>query len=133
MPATTAGWQFVLLLTVVTVISRLALFTGVKYLGGVQAALLGLSEAVVTIFAATLFLGEKFTLLQWGGAAVLGASILLVIREKNLGVLPQPQPWFQILAAWQARRVLASAARAARRTPPVAPAPLPPPPAKPGD
>jgi len=133
MPTTQAAWQFVLLLTLVTVISRLALFTGVKYLGGVQAALLGLSEALVTVFAATLFLGEQFTPLQWAGAAMLGGSILLVMREKNLGVLPQPQPWFQILAAWQARWASEAAARAAKRSPRVPPAPAPHPPTKPGD
>lgn len=125
LPATNAAWQFVLLLTIVTVISRLALFTGVKYLGGVQAALLGLSEALITIFAATIFLHEQFTLLQWFGAAFLGASVLLVTREPDLGVLPQPKPWLQILATWQARRALEALARAKPQSssppPPAAP------------
>jgi len=130
LPATTAGWEFVVLLTVVTVLSRLALFTGVKYLGGVQAALLGLSEALVTIFIAAIVLDEKLTLTQWAGAAMLGASVLLIAREKGLGVLPQPKPWFQILAAWPARRPLPPLSPVPSPHPPPA---VPPPPAKPGD
>jgi drug/metabolite transporter (DMT)-like permease len=100
MPATWAAWEFVVLLTGVTVLSRLALFTGVKYLGGVQAALLGLSESFVTLIAAMLVLRETLTMTQWVGVAVLCASMLLVMREKSLGQIPQPRPWFQVLAAW---------------------------------
>jgi len=97
MPPNTLAWQSVLLLTVVTLISRLALFAGVKRLGGVQTALLGLSELLVTVLTASVLLGEKLTQTQWLGAGLLGASVLLVIREKSLGTLPEPKPWFQVL------------------------------------
>jgi len=97
MPPTPAAWQGVLLLTTVTLISRLALFTGIKHLGGVQTALLGLSELVVTIVASLVLLGEQRTPVQWLGAGLLCASMLLVLREKSLGVLPKPKPWFEIL------------------------------------
>jgi drug/metabolite transporter (DMT)-like permease len=97
MPPSPAAWNGVLLLTSVTLISRLALFTGVKHLGGVQTALLGLSELVVTILASLALLGEQRTPVQWLGAGLLVAAMLLVMREKSLGVLPKPKPWFEVL------------------------------------
>jgi drug/metabolite transporter (DMT)-like permease len=88
-PPGTIAWQAVLLLTLVTVISRLSLFMGVKHLGGVQTALIGISELLVTVLTALLLLGETLTLVQWLGAAVMAASVLLVVGEKGLG---QPPP-----------------------------------------
>jgi drug/metabolite transporter (DMT)-like permease len=93
LPASNAAWQPILLLTLVTLISRLALFSGIKRLGGVQTAIIGLSELLVTVLAALVLLGEKLTSVQWLGAAILAASILLVLREKDLGNLPGPRPW----------------------------------------
>lgn len=100
LPGTAAGWQPVLLLTAVTLVSRLMLFIGVKHLGGLQTALLGLSELLITVLAALMLLGEKLTLGQWLGAGLLAASVLLVAREKSLGGLPPPKPWLQIFTAW---------------------------------
>jgi drug/metabolite transporter (DMT)-like permease len=97
MPPSLVAWQSVGLLTLVTLISRLALFAGVKRLGGVQTALLGLSELLVTVFTASILLNEKLTPIQWLGAGLLTASVLLVIREKSLGTIPEPKPWFQVL------------------------------------
>jgi drug/metabolite transporter (DMT)-like permease len=99
MPPTPVAWEAVGLLTLVTVISRLSLFMGVKRLGGVQTALIGLSELLVTVLAALLLLGESLGALQWAGAALLGASVLLVIREKGLGTLPAPRPWAPLVGA----------------------------------
>lgn len=93
LPPSTGAWQAVMLLTVVTVISRISLFMGVKRLGGVQTALIGLSELLVTVLSAFLLLGEKLSALQWLGAALLAASVLLVARESRLGSLPTPRPW----------------------------------------
>lgn len=97
MPPSGAAWESVWLLTVVTLISRLALFAGVKRLGGVQTALLGLSELLVTVLTASVLLSEKLTPIQWLGAGLLTASVLLVIRDKSLGTMPEPKPWFQVL------------------------------------
>jgi drug/metabolite transporter (DMT)-like permease len=97
LPPTAAAWQPVLLLTAVTLISRLALFSGLKRLGGVQTALIGLSELLVTVLAALVLLGEKLTPVQWLGAAILAASVLLVTREKNLGQFPSPRPWAPLI------------------------------------
>jgi drug/metabolite transporter (DMT)-like permease len=71
-------------LTLVTFFSRLTLFLGVKHLGGMQAALLGLAELFVTILASYFFLGEQLTALQWLGAIILGFSLLLFGYEKNI-------------------------------------------------
>lgn len=70
-------------LTLVTFISRLMLFTGVKHLGGMQTALLGLSELLVTLVFAHLWLGERFSTGQWVGAALLVMSLALVGLESS--------------------------------------------------
>jgi drug/metabolite transporter (DMT)-like permease len=100
LPGSVRAWEPVMLLTLVTLVSRLMLFMGVKHLGSLQTTLLGLSEALVTLVAAMLLLDEKFTPVQWVGAALLAVSVLLVVREKSLGSLPQPKPWLQIFRAW---------------------------------
>jgi drug/metabolite transporter (DMT)-like permease len=76
-------WWPLLGLTLVTFLSRLTLFMGVKHLGGMQTALLGLGELLVTVIFAYLVLGEHFTPLQWSGAALLAVSLGLVALEKN--------------------------------------------------
>src|SRR5207253_5162866 len=90
--STSTAWQPILLLTAVTLLSRLFLFSGLKRLGGVQTALIGLSELLVTVLAALILLGEKLTAIQWLGAALLAASVLLVVREKDLGASRYPRP-----------------------------------------
>ena len=80
----TQAWLAVLALTLVTFLSRLALFLGVKHLGGMQPALLGLGELLVTVILAHLWLGERFSLQQWCGAALLLLGLCLVVVEKNL-------------------------------------------------
>jgi drug/metabolite transporter (DMT)-like permease len=99
MPPTPLAWQAVLLLTVVTVVSRLSLFMGLKRLGGVQTALIGLSELLVTVLSALVLLGDTLAPAQWLGAALLAGSILLVVRERGLGVMPVPKPWLPLVSA----------------------------------
>ena len=100
LPATAVAWQPVLALMLVTLTARLTLFVGVKQLGSMQAVLINLSESLVTILAAIVFLGETFTPLQWGGAGLLAVSLLLVVREEELGEIPRPRPWLQIFTYW---------------------------------
>lgn len=71
-------------LTLVTFFSRLTLFYGVKHLGGMQAALLGLAELIVTLLAGYFLLGEQLTIIQWIGAIILGLSLLLFGYEKTI-------------------------------------------------
>jgi drug/metabolite transporter (DMT)-like permease len=76
------GWP-IAGLTLVTFLSRLTLFMGVKHLGGMQTALLGLSELLVTLLFSHWMLGERFSTQQWIGAVLLCASIAMVGLEKN--------------------------------------------------
>lgn len=68
-------------LTCVTIFSRIALFLGVKKIGGMQTALLGLAELLIAILFSSILLGESLSLLQWLGALGLGVSLLLVMYE----------------------------------------------------
>ncbi len=80
-------------LTVVTVISRLLLFAGVKWLGGLQAALLGLSELLISMAAAAIFFGERLTTTQWVAAIALMISVLLIGWERDLLVHHISEGW----------------------------------------
>jgi len=79
---TNANWWPVVGLTLVTFLSRLLLFLGVKHLGGLQTALLGLLELLVTIGLSILWLQETLTPTQWIGAGILITSTLLVYFDK---------------------------------------------------
>ena len=90
-PAINTPWFPVLGLTAVTFFSRLLLFTGVKHIGGMQTALLGLGELLVAVLFSHLFLKETLTVIQWIGMAGLGTSLLLVWFEKPV-VHPPTHP-----------------------------------------
>ncbi|MBI4759905.1 MAG: DMT family transporter [Chloroflexota bacterium] len=83
-PPADPSWLPVLGLTAVTFGSRLMLFLGVKNIGGMQTALLGLAELLVAITFSHLLLGETLTRWQWMGTTGLGASLLLVWFEKPI-------------------------------------------------
>ncbi len=85
-PVNNAPWWPVAGLTFVTVFSRIALFLGVKKIGGMQTALLGLAELLIAIVFSNLLLGENLTALQWLGAIGLALSLILVMYES-----PAPQ------------------------------------------
>lgn len=80
-PAPDAPWLPILGLTAVTFCSRLLLFLGVKHIGGMQTALLGLGELLVAILGSHMLLGERLTSWQWLGAAGLSISLLLAWFE----------------------------------------------------
>ena len=82
LPDLNASWSPVFALTGVTFFSRLLLFLGVKYIGGMQTALLGLAEVLVAILFSHLFLQESLIWLQWLGAGGLALSLLMVWFEK---------------------------------------------------
>lgn len=97
------NWWPILGLTMVTFLARLTLFFGVKHLGGMQTALLGLMELLVTLGLSIVWLKESLTGSQWLGAAILCLSTLLVYFEKPpttrnpgrggwLGWLTPPKP-----------------------------------------
>ena len=78
LPAAHVSWMPLVGLGVVTFISRLTLFMGVKHLGGMQTALLGLGELLVTVILAVWLLHERLMPLQWLGAGMLALNLLLV-------------------------------------------------------
>lgn len=80
-PANDVPWLPVAGLTFVTIFSRIALFLGVKKIGGMQTALLGLAELLIAIIFSHILLGENMSLLQWLGAVGLGVSLVLVMYE----------------------------------------------------
>jgi drug/metabolite transporter (DMT)-like permease len=78
-----------LALTVVTFLSRLTLFSGVKAIGGLQTAILGLGQLLVTLALARVWLGESLALAQWIGAGLLALALGLTAAEREA---PQRSP-----------------------------------------
>lgn len=81
-PAANVSWGAVITMALVTFFSRFTLFLGVKHLGGLQTALLGLGEIFITLILAQVLLGESLTLVQWFGAGLLGVSLVLIGMER---------------------------------------------------
>jgi drug/metabolite transporter (DMT)-like permease len=84
-------------LTLVTFLSRLTLFLGVKHIGGMQTAILGLGELLITLLLSHLWLGERLNPYQWAGALLLVASLALVALEKPLTRPPIKDSWLSWL------------------------------------
>ncbi len=75
-----------LMLAGITVASRLLMFLGVKQLGSVQTALLGVTEILVTLILSIIILNEQMVARQWIGAAILISSLLLILFEPGMGI-----------------------------------------------
>jgi drug/metabolite transporter (DMT)-like permease len=110
--STSGAWWPILALTLVTFFSRLTLFTGVKHLGGLQTALLGLSELLMTLILSQIWLRESLVWTQWVGAILLIASMLLVSLEKHQPIKKSEGGWLGWLSSprgisphdiWQSR------------------------------
>jgi drug/metabolite transporter (DMT)-like permease len=80
-------------LTAVTFLSRLTLFTGVKRIGGMQTAILGLAQLIVAVTLAQVWLKESMSVSQWGGAILLTMALVLVGRERSQQVAPRGRGW----------------------------------------
>ncbi len=104
---TMTGWSAVVGLGGVTALSRLFMFVGLGRLGGIQTALLGLSELFVTLLVAFLLLGERLTAWQWLGGGLLITAGLLVRRDSRADLTSEE--WMAALEeeAEKARRALA--------------------------
>ncbi|GAB4527148.1 MAG: hypothetical protein Fur0018_12680 [Anaerolineales bacterium] len=77
------AWSAVIGLTLVTFFSRLTLFLGVKNLGGLQTALLGLGELLIAVLGAHLLLGERLTMMQWLGLGILVLNLSLAGLDRQ--------------------------------------------------
>ncbi len=82
-PSPMAAWWAVYLMAAITFFSRFTLFLGVKHLGGLQTALLGLSEIFITILLSAIWLGERLSPAQWVGAGLLAVSLLLIGVDRS--------------------------------------------------
>jgi drug/metabolite transporter (DMT)-like permease len=81
-PMANLPWWPVLAMALITFFSRLTLFIGIKHLGGLQTAMLGLAELFATVILAQIWLGEVMAAAQWAGAGLLALSLLLVSFDK---------------------------------------------------
>jgi drug/metabolite transporter (DMT)-like permease len=82
MPSLAVPWWPIFGMAFFTFFSRLALFLGVKHLGGMQTALLGLGELLVAVVLAHIWLGDRLTIPQWVGTGLLVACLLLLGVDK---------------------------------------------------
>ncbi len=65
------------LVILATVLPFTTLYSGMKRIGAISTSLLSTLELVFTIILAAMFLGEKLTLIQGGGALLILLSVLL--------------------------------------------------------
>lgn len=82
LPSADISWTPLIFLSLITFFSRVTLFFGVKHLGGIQTALLGLGELLVTVILAQVLLAEQLRPVQWLGALFIVVNLLLVIFDK---------------------------------------------------
>jgi drug/metabolite transporter (DMT)-like permease len=83
-PIATTGWHAILTLGLTTALSRLAMFSALQRVGGVETALVGLLELLVSLVLAFLLLGERLALVQWIGAVLLVVSLMLMARDPGM-------------------------------------------------
>lgn len=84
-PVPDMAWRSTFGLAVVTVCSRLGMFLGIKRLGSLQTALIGITEILATLLLAHTLLSEELSSRQWVGAAILVFSLVLIGRERSFG------------------------------------------------
>lgn len=82
LPASDVSWTPLIFLSIITFLSRVTLFLGVKHLGGIQTAILGLGELLVTVIIAQIFLSERLLFIQWIGALLIIINLGLVVFDK---------------------------------------------------
>lgn len=85
------------LLTLVTVLSRVTLFAGVKSIGGLDVSLIGVLEIFVTLLLAHLVLGETLSAGQWIGAGLLVFSLMLAHPDQPARPVGGTRGWLHWL------------------------------------
>jgi drug/metabolite transporter (DMT)-like permease len=83
-PIAVTGWGAILALGLTTALSRLAMFSALQRVGGVETSLVGLLELLVSLVLAFLLLGERLTTVQWVGAVLLVISLMLMTRDPGM-------------------------------------------------
>jgi drug/metabolite transporter (DMT)-like permease len=85
-PISLGGWVTVSALGLTTALSRLAMFSALSLMGGVETALVGLLELLVSLLLAFLVLGERLTPVQLLGGVLLIASLILMTRDPGMSL-----------------------------------------------
>lgn len=83
-PIAETGWYAIIALGVTTALSRLAMFSALRQIGGVETSIGGLLELVVSLVLAFVLLGERMTVWQWIGGALLMCGMLLMAKDPGL-------------------------------------------------
>jgi len=83
-PLTTTGLSAIGALGLTTALSRLAMFSGLQRVGGVETSLVGLLELLVSLVLAFLLLGERLTVVQWIGGSLLVLGMVLMARDRGM-------------------------------------------------
>jgi drug/metabolite transporter (DMT)-like permease len=91
-PVTIGGWSAILGLGLTTALSRLAMFSGLQRLGGVETSLVSLLELLVSLLLAFLLLGERLTAGQWVGGLLLTISLILMSRDRGMSLAAGSTP-----------------------------------------
>jgi drug/metabolite transporter (DMT)-like permease len=80
-----SGWFIIAVLALIsTYLARLAMFEGVRRLGGSQVALLLPLETLLAVIWSVVFLGERLNFWEWAGGGLILLSALLAIQRLNL-------------------------------------------------
>jgi drug/metabolite transporter (DMT)-like permease len=91
-PLTSSGLSSILALGLTTALSRLAMFSGLQRAGGVETALFGLLELLVSLALAFLLLGERLSPVQWIGGVLLVVGMVLMTRDPGMRLAQGNEP-----------------------------------------
>lgn len=83
-PIADRGWYAIIALGVTTALSRLAVFSALRKVGGVETSIGGLLELVVSLVLAFVLLGERMTVWQWVGGVLLIFGMLLMAKDPGV-------------------------------------------------
>lgn len=89
-PRTASGYAALLAITLVsTVVALVAFFAGLERIGPTSAAMTSTLEPLVTVAAASVFLGESLRPLSLAGGALILASLLVLTRPPRKSTSPE--------------------------------------------
>lgn len=91
-PIIASGWYAIAALGLTTALSRLAMFSALERLGGIETSLAGLLELLVSLMLAFLLLGERLTPVQWLGGGLLVVSLVLMARDPGMRLAAGNEP-----------------------------------------
>jgi drug/metabolite transporter (DMT)-like permease len=91
-PIAITGWVTILALGLTTALSRLAMFSALQRLGGIETSLASLLELLVSLGLAFMLLDERLTPVQWLGGGLLVLGLALMVRDPGLRLAQGNEP-----------------------------------------